>query len=74
MEKLTIQTDKIYHFLACFSLTYILGNFDMLFSICVVMIVSMLKEIYDEFFGNGWSWGDIVADIFGIVIGIISLL
>lgn len=61
-----IQKDKILHFICCF-VPSLLGLYGVAFVICA----SIVKEWKDsKHKGNIWSWGDILADVAGIVAGI----
>lgn len=54
--------DKVYHFLACYVLS--------LYSIDVAITAALVKEYADsKAYGNSWSWGDILADVAGIIAG-----
>jgi membrane-associated PAP2 superfamily phosphatase len=41
-----------------------------LFGIFIPFILGIIKEIYDEMFGSHFSWGDIVADVLGILVAL----
>lgn len=80
--KLTIQNfinkigkDKLYHFIIALLTTLIFGNiFNNVVALGVALVVSILKEIYDEYSkGTGWNWKDLFADILGIIIGLLIL-
>ena len=65
--------DKILHFLATFTITVLFGQINIIIGIFVSLIASFGKELYDEYKYKGWDWDDILADLFGIVIGILCL-
>jgi hypothetical protein len=46
-------------------------TFNIVTGISVALIVSLSKEPYDEIKYKGWSWDDLIADLIGIVLGII---
>ena len=55
-----LQQDKILHFLVSFSLIIYFGLLTGLFwGTIITLIIGILKEIYDHYFGTGFSWGDI---------------
>ena len=57
-----IAKDKLLHALICFILA--------IYSIDVALTAAITKEYADsKAYGNKWSWGDIGADIVGIIIG-----
>lgn len=41
--------------------------------ITLALIASFGKENYDEVKYKGWSWDDLLADLLGIVLGILVL-
>jgi hypothetical protein len=62
-----IQTDKILHFGVSFIGSFILNFIHPLMSI-FVFLFGLYKEFTDMHEkDNFWSWGDILADIIGIV-------
>ena len=61
-----IKLDKIYHFIICFSLSFLFGSYGVVASISA----GITKEFADSLNPNSeWSWGDILADFLGIVVG-----
>ena len=46
-------------------------TFNIVTGISVALIASLSKELYDEIKYKGWSWDDLIADLIGIVLGII---
>ena len=68
--KLKIGVDKILHFIICFGITFIGAFLNIWFAISVTLIIAFYKEFIDSHKpGNYWSWGDILADILGIIFG-----
>jgi hypothetical protein len=64
--------DKVQHFLVCFLLTYLFNClFSLIISSLIVLVIGILKEIYDKYFGSGFCWKDLLADILGILTFII---
>lgn len=61
-----IKPDKLYHFIICFSLSFLFGSYGVVASISA----GVTKEYADSLNPNSeWSWGDILADFLGIIIG-----
>ena len=69
-NKLGVQSDKILHFLVCFVITFVLSFINPIFGAFVALVFGLYKEFTDSHkVGNYWSWGDLLADIIGIVFG-----
>ena len=66
-----IQLDKKLHFVISLLLVFIffLLTQNIILSANITLFVGFLKEIYDKYFGTGFSWADIIANIIGIVFG-----
>ena len=65
-----VQSDKVLHFLVCFIVTFGLSFINPIFGACVALIIGLYKEFTDSHkVGNYWSWGDILADVLGIIFG-----
>lgn len=65
-EKLR-ESDKIKHFWVCFSLQcFFLLWLPMLFSVCVTLLIGILKECWDQYYGSGFCWYDMAANILGV--------
>lgn len=63
--KITIQKDKILHFVVNFFFA-LLGTYGVSFGLGA----SLGKEYGDsKAFGNKWDWYDIVADCLGLIVG-----
>lgn len=61
-----IEIDKFLHFSVCFILSFIFGTY----GVAIAILASLIKEYKDMLTpGNSWSWGDIIADGLGIIIG-----
>ena len=62
--------DKIKHFVGCAYITFL--GFLLTDSIEIGAIIGLLvglgKEIYDELYGTGFDWRDLVADGLGVLI------
>lgn len=71
-NKLGVQVDKILHFLVCFMITFVLSFINPIFGAFVALMLGLHKEFTDSHkLGNTWSWGDILADVLGIIGGIL---
>lgn len=72
MDKLN---DKIQHFVGCAFITFIgfLLTDNILAGAALGMSVGIGKEIYDELYGTGFDWRDIVADGLGVLVAIVFL-
>jgi hypothetical protein len=71
-----LKNDKILHIICCFAIVVIFGLvLNIVSGITIALIASFGKEVYDEVRpnGSGWSWDDILADLLGIVLGILIL-
>lgn len=68
--------DKVKHVLVNFAIVLIVGLFNIKVGVALAIVASISKELYDKFRpnGTGWDWKDIVADLIGIVIGILILI
>lgn len=65
------EPDKLQHILICLILVQGLSSvMSLVASIAVTFAVGLGKELWDHFYGAGFSWGDIIANIAGIVIGV----
>ena len=71
-NKIGVQSDKILHFLVCFMTTFVLSFANPIFGAFVALVLGLYKEFTDSHKeGNYWSWGDILADIIGIIGGLL---
>ena len=71
-----LKSDKVLHMICCFAIVVIFGLIlNVVSGIALALIASFGKEAYDEVRpnGSGWSWDDILADLLGIVLGILIL-
>lgn len=62
--------------ICCFAIVVIFGLvLNIVSGIALALIASFGKEAYDEVRPNGscWSWDNILADLIGIVLGILVL-
>ncbi len=71
MQKITIGKDKLYHFMVCLAATILVGiPLGFLSGIWFGLGLGLGKEYGDKSAaGNYWSWGDLLADLLGVVAG-----
>ena len=63
--------DKVLHFSVSYFITSVALIFGFPLGIFVGFSAGVLKEISDELFFNGWSWGDMLANVLGILAAVI---
>lgn len=71
-----LKSDKVLHMICCFAIVVIFGlilNVVSGIALALALIASFGKEAYDEVKYKGWSWDDLLADLLGIVLGILVL-
>lgn len=69
-----LKNDKILHIICCFAIVVIFGLvLNIVSGIALALIASFGKEAYDEVKYKGWSWDDLLADLIGIVLGVLVL-
>lgn len=75
LDKIFAQ-DKREHFEISFILVIVLYYFccDLLVATVAVFQIGVLKESYDEFANYRWSWGDLLADLVGIILAILIVI
>lgn len=72
VSKVCKHADKVLHFLACYGLTItfvLAGNWSI--GVILAVILSIAKELFDQWSYGGFSWGDILADVIGILSALI---
>ena len=70
--KKILKNDKVLHLICNFIIVVVFGfTFNIVTGISIALITSLSKELYDEIKYKGWSWDDLIADLIGIVLGII---
>lgn len=68
-----MPVDKILHFSVCLGITLLLYPLFGWWSIGTALATGVGKELYDwRDYGN-FSWGDIIADVIGVLVGVICL-
>ena len=74
-NKLGVQSDKVLHFLVSFVIAFPLMAVNIYLAIGATLVIGLYKEFTDSHKeGIYWSWGDLLADILGILIAIILWL
>lgn len=70
------DNDKLKHVLVNFAIVLVVGVFNLKVGVALAIVASISKELYDKYRpnGSGWDWKDLVADLIGIVIGILILI
>lgn len=69
-----LKSDKILHMICCFAIVVIFELIlNVVSGIVLALIASFGKETYDEVKYKDWSWNDLLADLLGIVLGILVL-
>lgn len=71
-----MSSDKALHALWSFFFTAFIGHWLLWYAVAgAVLMIGILKEWYDSRQpGNHWCWWDILSDIIGIGLAIITLL
>jgi len=66
--------DKLLHFYVSLTLMILLGLFlGITLGVLLTLLLGFFKEIYDRFYGTGFDWLDMLANIIGIGIGLIII-
>lgn len=70
------DNDKLKHVLVNFAIVLVVGVFNLKVGVALAIVASISKELYDKYRpnGSGWNWKDLIADLIGIVIGILILI
>ena len=74
LEKLR-ETDKRKHFWVCFCLQFVFLPWLSLWgSMGLALFIGTLKECWDQRYGSGFCWYDMLANILGIGAGVIAYI
>ena len=68
------EEDKQQHFL--YSLGILLLSycvFSLAFSLVVTLLIGLGKEIWDHYYGSGFCWWDLLANVLGIFAGLLLI-
>ena len=69
------QRDKQKHFKVCLGLGLVLlPAMGLLNSIILISLIGLTKEAFDHFFGSGFCWYDIQANLAGYTLSVLSQL
>lgn len=68
-----MQLDKLLHFFVCFGITLLLYPLIGWWSIGTAIATGVGKELYDWRDYGLFSWGDILADMAGIVAAVLMI-
>lgn len=72
MKEFFYSTDKLLHILVNVLIVSVLSLFiGTLAAVIIAAMVSVFKESYDQITYNGWDNEDLLADLLGILIGIL---
>lgn len=70
-----IEQDKLLHFYVSVVLLLLLSFYiPVWMAASIVVGLGLTKEVYDWYYYDRWSWGDIAADIVGVISGFFFLL
>lgn len=68
MNILSNNVDKVIHFLVTYTITVSLSVYGYwMIGIVISIILSIAKELLDQYLYRGFSWGDILSDAAGIM-------
>lgn len=69
------NVDKVLHVVCAYGATVTAGIVlhSIGWALLAGLAVSVLKEAYDQWSYKGWSWGDLAADVIGIVMAFLIL-
>ena len=64
--------DKVLHFLVSFFIYMVLERLtgSVFWSTFITLMIGVIKETIDQIEYGGWSWGDLLADVIGIIVAI----
>ena len=72
VNRISRHADKVLHFLACYGVVITFIAYGNHFSgVLTALLLSILKECYDQWSYGGFSMGDILADLVGIATALI---
>ncbi|MFB9886421.1 hypothetical protein [Balneatrix alpica] len=70
-----LEEDKVQHFMYSFFLVVIISYFSsLLLGVLFSMLVGLAKEIYDHYFGSGFCYKDMWANVCGICLAMVVLV
>jgi len=68
------EEDKKKHFR--YSLVILLASYcvlSLVWSIVITLLVGLGKEIWDHYYGSGFCWWDMLANVVGLVLGLVLI-
>lgn len=66
------QDDKHQHlWYSCFILLILMPVLGWLYGLIGTIILGLIKEIWDHFRGSGFCWYDLLANLIGILLGLL---
>jgi len=69
------EQDKLKHFWVCFCLQFLfLPWLPVTLSITLALLIGLLKECWDQRYGSGFCWYDMLANVLGIVAGLVVFM
>jgi len=72
MYQLIVQRDKQQHIAVCFCLLLVFSYLVPLWlAILLVLLIGLGKELWDKYYGTGFCWYDMQANIVGMCLAII---
>ncbi len=72
LRQLLKQRDKQQHLKICLGLgLFFLPAIGLLYSIILVSLIGLLKEVHDHYYGSGFCWYDIQANMLGLTLSIL---
>jgi len=69
------EEDKRKHFWVCFFLQFLfLPGLSAGLSIILILLIGTLKECWDQRYGSGFCWYDMLANTLGMTVGLIAFM
>ena len=65
-----LKSDKVLHMICCFAIVVIFG---LILNVVSGIALALIASFGNEVKYKGWSWDDLLADLLGIVLGILVL-
>lgn len=68
-----IESQAHKHLIVNWAIVAGVGLFNPTIAVLAALAASFGKELYDKYYGTGWSWIDLVGDLIGMILGLITL-
>jgi hypothetical protein len=69
------QRDKQQHFKICFGLgLFFIPTIGLINSVILISLIGLGKEVFDHFYGSGFCWYDIQANLAGLTLSVLCQL